>query len=96
MQVNLNMFNVFETRSGYLIVHKFNVFETKIVDQIIQIFNVFETKVVVNGQLVNIYFIDININYLNKLMIILQYENRNIEKNKQITILNHLEQLLRP
>ena len=57
------MFNVFETQSGYLNVHKFNVFETKIVGQKIQTFNVFETKVVVNGQLVNIYFIDININF---------------------------------
>ena len=79
------MFYVFETQSRHLIVHKFRVFETKIVGKQIQIFNVFETKVVVNGQLVYIYFIDININYLNKLMIILQYENRNIEKKKQIT-----------
>ena len=63
MQVNLNMFNVFETQSGHLIVHTFNVFETKIVGKKIQIFNVFETKVVVNGQLVYIYFIDININF---------------------------------
>ena len=54
MQVNLDMFNVFETQSGHLIEHKFNVFETNIVAQQLQIFNVFETKVVVNGQLVYI------------------------------------------
>ena len=52
-QVNLNMLNVFETKSIHLIVHKFNVFKTK--RKVIQIFNVFETKVVVNVQLIFIY-----------------------------------------